>query len=71
MGKTVLPGRSYSLGATWDGTGVNFALFSEHAESVELCRFDASNPSAETDRIGLTEKTAEEKSRGGPEGRPA
>jgi len=37
---TVLPGRHYPLGATWDGSGVNFALFSEHAEKVELCIFD-------------------------------
>ena len=35
----VWPGRPYPLGATWDGEGVNFALFSEHAESVELCLF--------------------------------
>lgn len=31
------PGQPYPLGATWDGTGVNFALFSEHATDVELC----------------------------------
>ena len=37
----VWPGRPYPLGATWDGEGVNFALFSEHAERVELCLFDA------------------------------
>jgi isoamylase len=36
----VWPGRSYPLGANWDGEGVNFALFSEHAERVELCLFD-------------------------------
>jgi len=36
----VWPGKPYPLGATWDGEGVNFALFSEHAESVELCVFD-------------------------------
>ncbi len=35
----VWPGRPYPLGATWDGEGVNFALFSEHAEGVELCLF--------------------------------
>ncbi|HYF52937.1 MAG TPA: hypothetical protein VEA41_01615, partial [Salinarimonas sp.] len=29
------------LGATWDGRGVNFALFSAHATAVELCLFDA------------------------------
>ena len=34
------PGKPYPLGATWDGEGVNFAIFSEHAESVELCLFD-------------------------------
>ncbi|MFW6094741.1 MAG: glycogen debranching enzyme GlgX, partial [Pseudomonadota bacterium] len=34
-------GRPYPLGATWDGEGVNFALFSENAEYVELCLFDA------------------------------
>jgi len=38
----VWPGEPYPLGATWDGEGVNFALFSEHAEKVELCLFDAS-----------------------------
>src|SRR6266446_8090064 len=30
-------GEPYPMGATWDGEGVNFALFSEHAERVELC----------------------------------
>ena len=40
-GQAVWPGRSYPLGATWDGEGVNFALFSEHADKVELCLFDA------------------------------
>ncbi|MBI3899663.1 MAG: glycogen debranching protein GlgX [Gammaproteobacteria bacterium] len=33
-------GQPYPLGATWDGEGVNFSLFSEHAEKVELCLFD-------------------------------
>src|SRR5512147_2395855 len=37
----VWPGQAYPLGASWDGEGVNFALFSEHAEKVELCLFDA------------------------------
>ncbi|MEX2164684.1 MAG: glycogen debranching protein GlgX [Sulfuricaulis sp.] len=36
----VWPGRPYPLGATWNGEGVNFALFSEHAEKVELCLFE-------------------------------
>jgi isoamylase len=37
---TVWPGHPFPLGASWDGEGVNFALFSEHAEKVELCLFD-------------------------------
>ena len=37
----IWPGTPYPLGATWDGEGMNFALFSEHATGVELCLFDA------------------------------
>src|SRR5262249_16992623 len=37
----VWPGQPFPLGAVWDGDGTNFALFSEHAERVELCLFDA------------------------------
>jgi isoamylase len=36
----VWPGTPYPLGASWDGTGTNFALFSEAADRVELCLFD-------------------------------
>ncbi len=36
----VWPGAAFPLGATWDGEGVNFSLFSEHATAVELCLFD-------------------------------
>jgi isoamylase len=36
----VRPGSRFPLGATWDGTGTNFSLFSEHATRVELCLFD-------------------------------
>src|SRR5437870_12091257 len=53
----VWPGRSYPLGATWDGAGVNFALFSEHATKVELCLFDASEATSEAHRIALPEQT--------------
>ncbi len=48
----VWPGKPYPLGAVWDGTGTNFAIFSEIADQVELCLFD--DDGAET-RIGLTE----------------
>ena len=49
----VWPGSPHPLGATWDGEGVNFALFSEHATAVELCLFDDSGraePSATVSR---------------------
>ena len=55
----VWPGTAYPLGATWDGSGTNFALFSEVATAVELCLFGtaddrAGNAAAET-RVALTE----------------
>ncbi len=53
---TSWPGRPDPRGATWDGEGVNFALFSEHAERVELCIFDPTGR-REVQRIGLTERT--------------
>src|SRR6266478_868871 len=54
----VWPGRPYPLGATWDGEGVNFALFSAHATKVELCLFDRSGAREEA-RIVLPEYTDE------------
>ncbi|HLL76038.1 MAG TPA: glycogen debranching protein GlgX [Pyrinomonadaceae bacterium] len=53
----VWPGQPYPQGATWDGAGVNFALFSENATAVELCLFDSSDPARETHRIRLVEHT--------------
>jgi isoamylase len=53
----VWPGTPYPLGATWDGAGTNFALFSEVAERVELCLFDsdeAGDYTVET-RVPVTE----------------
>ena len=52
----VWPGQPYPLGANWDGEGVNFALFSEHAERVELCLFDEAGRH-ETLRIPLQWQT--------------
>jgi isoamylase len=51
------PGNPYPLGATWDGSGVNFALFSENATGVELCLFDGENRNHELKRIRMTEQT--------------
>jgi glycogen operon protein len=52
----VWPGRPGPRGATWDGEGVNFALFSQHAERVELCIFDATGR-RELQRIPIEERT--------------
>ena len=54
----VWPGRPGPMGATWDGSGTNFTLFSAHAEKVELCLFDGSRKN-EIARIRLPEYTHE------------
>src|SRR5690606_499065 len=54
----VRPGSPTPLGATWDGKGVNFALFSAHATKVELCLFDPSG-AQEISRTPLPEYTDE------------
>ena len=51
------PGKPYPLGATWDGKGVNFALFAEHATTVELCLFDSDDPDLEQRCICMLEQT--------------
>ena len=53
----IRPGSPYPLGATWDGSGVNFAIFSEHALKVELCLFDSPDSARESVRITLPEQT--------------
>ena len=54
---TMRPGHPYPLGATWDGEGVNFALFSENATGVELCLFDRHDQEKETQTIRIEERT--------------
>ena len=56
--RRVLPGEPAPLGATWDGQGTNFAIFSAHAERVELCLFHP-NDFTEVERITLPEYTNE------------
>ena len=51
------PGNPYPLGATWDGAGVNFALFSEHATAVDLCLFGGREGTHEITRIPMREQT--------------
>jgi isoamylase len=52
---TIWPGNPYPPGARWDGRGANFALFSEHAEAVDLCLFDESGHEV---RVPMREQTA-------------
>ncbi len=51
----IWPGKAYPLGATWDGVGTNFSVFSEVASRVELCLFDAAGNET---RVDLPEVTA-------------
>jgi isoamylase len=53
----VWPGTPAPLGATWDGKGVNFALFSEHATQVELCLFEQVDATQEMHRLPLPART--------------
>lgn len=51
----ILPGKPHPLGATWDGLGVNFAIFSENATRVELCLFDSPDAKHESMRVEMPE----------------
>jgi isoamylase len=53
----VWPGTPYPLGATWDGEGVNFAIFSEHATGVQLCLFDQPHDAKASHEIDIHERT--------------
>jgi glycogen operon protein len=53
----VWPGSPRPLGATWNGEGVNFALFSENAKAVQLCLFDEATAGVPTATITMAERT--------------
>jgi isoamylase len=55
MSREAWPGQPFPLGATWDGAGTNFSLFSENAERVELCLFDEGG---DEERVEVVEQTA-------------
>ncbi|WP_187262981.1 glycogen debranching protein GlgX [Pontibacter beigongshangensis] len=57
MNIEVYPGSPYPLGATWDGKGVNFAVYAENATNVELCLFKSTEEPTENVQIKLTERT--------------
>ena len=56
MTMRIWPGAPYPLGATWDGEGVNFALFSENATGVELCLYDRPDDAIEREKIWIRER---------------
>ena len=56
QGTELWTGAPHPLGATWDGQGVNFAIYSRHADKVELCLYEDSGK-RETQRIPLRERT--------------
>jgi isoamylase len=51
MKNETYPGKLYPLGATWDGEGVNFALFADNATGVDLCLFNQKEDVKEAQRI--------------------
>src|SRR5688500_16145417 len=53
----IWPGQPYPFGATWDGEGVNFAIFSEHAQGIDLCLFDGPDDAVESHLIPMLERT--------------
>ena len=54
---TIAVGAPAPLGATWDGTGTNFAVYSEHATRIDLCLFDSPDAHAESARVPLPGRT--------------
>jgi isoamylase len=57
MTNEIYPGKPYPLGATWDGKGVNFALYADNASGVELCLFEGNKDDLTERKIVLTERT--------------
>jgi glycogen operon protein len=58
MQARIWPGRPFPLGASYDGRGVNFALFSEHGTAVEVCLFDRATGAREREALVLPERSA-------------
>src|SRR5678815_5668905 len=55
MDTAVYPGHPYPLGATWDGKGVNFAIYTENAIGVDLCLFESTTDDVEKLKIRISE----------------
>lgn len=57
MDTLIYPGNPFPLGATWDGGGVNFSVYSENATNVELCLFNSIQDETESIRVKMVERT--------------
>ncbi|MBC8032628.1 MAG: glycogen debranching protein GlgX [Chitinophagaceae bacterium] len=57
MNATIYPGSAFPLGATWDGEGVNFALYADNAAGVDLCLFESNTDLYENVKIRMTERS--------------
>lgn len=57
MDTVLYPGNPFPLGATWDGEGTNFSVYSENATAVELCLFNSIQDETETIRVKMLERT--------------
>ena len=57
MNLVVYPGSPYPLGPTWDGEGVNFALFAQNATAVELCLYNSTVDKKASARINIKERS--------------
>jgi isoamylase len=57
MNTIVYPGSPYPLGATWDGHGVNFALYADNADGVDLCLFNSVDDEVESIKIRIRERS--------------
>ncbi len=57
MDTIIYPGHPFPLGATWDGQGVNFALYAENAVGVDLCLFNTPEDDVESVKIRIKERS--------------
>ena len=57
MDSLIYPGSPFPLGASWDGHGVNFALYAENATGVELCLFDSKDDPTQTSSVRIEDRT--------------
>ena len=57
MDTLIFPGSPFPLGASWDGQGVNFAIYAENATGVDLCLFNNKEEQTESIKIRIEDRT--------------